>query len=59
QDVDEIDVFEELLGNVKGQELTLREYDELDEDYQDNHIEDWDYDNFEDDYEDVDAHADA
>lgn len=59
QDIDEIDVFEELLGHDGGKkhELTLKEYDYNYDDYQDGYQddyqdEDWDYDNFEDeDYE--------
>lgn len=56
QDIDEIDVFDQLLGDGKRKhEISLREYDQLDDgfdgeyydDYQD---DDWDYDNF-DDYE--------
>jgi protein LTV1 len=56
QDIDEIDVFDELLGgNGKKHEISLRDYDQYDDDnyndtyydddYQDN---DWDYDNFDD-----------
>lgn len=60
QDIDEIDVFDELLGDgSRKTEISLRDYDNLnydldydnyqDDDYQD---EDWDYDNFNDeDYE--------
>lgn len=50
QDIDEIDVFDQLLGgDSKKKELTLREYDEKFND-NDNYIdnEDWDYDDYED-----------
>lgn len=53
QDIDEIDVFDELLGgDGKKKEITLREYDQnagnenyYNDGYED---EDWDYDNFDD-----------
>lgn len=56
QDVDDIDVFGELLGNdgERKKEVTLREYDQYDDEYYDNDYEeeDWDYDDYEEqDYE--------
>lgn len=60
QDVDEVDVFGELLGEGKKQhEISLREYDQYHDDYDDHYNykddyrdDDWDYDNFDDqDYE--------
>ncbi|KAG0681552.1 hypothetical protein C6P40_001029 [Pichia californica] len=55
QDIDEIDVFQELLGDGKRQnEISLREYDQLDDgfdgEYYDDYYQDddWDLDNFDD-----------
>lgn len=51
QDIDEIDVFGELLGSEgqRKKEISLREYDQYDNDYyeDDYQDDDWDYDNFE------------
>ena len=67
QDVDDVDVFGELLGeSTKKKELTLREYDEYydeDEDFEgsgagyvdDYKDADWDYDNFDDQDYDFDG----
>lgn len=51
QDIDEIDVFEELLGGEghRKKEISLKEYDQFDDEFYDDDYQDddWDYDNFE------------
>ncbi|ODV87990.1 hypothetical protein CANARDRAFT_26160 [[Candida] arabinofermentans NRRL YB-2248] len=52
-DIDDIDVFDQLLSGNKQKEISLNDYDG--EDYADDDDDEWDMDNYEDEYEEYDS----